>query len=266
MSEISGVLARILARTRERVREKSRDLPLERILSASPTPGARRAFADAISRPSEVNIIAEFKRRSPSRGTIREDLHAVRVAQAYEIAGAAALSILTEETFFGGSLDDLQQARAATLLSVLRKDFIVDSYQIYEAAMAGADAVLLIVKALSEAELKALHRTALEAGLEALVEVHDGDDLRRALELDARLIGVNNRDLNTMDVDLDTALRIGPLIPDDVVAVAESGIASGSDITRLRGVGFDAFLVGDHIMRAPDPGSALESLIREARG
>ncbi len=265
MNELN-VLGRILARTRERVNEKRRELPLERILSASPTPGARRAFAEAVSRPSHVNIIAEFKRRSPSGGIIREDLHAVRVAQGYEIGGAAALSILTEEVFFGGSLDDLQQARAATLLPTLRKDFIIDPYQVFEAAMAGADAVLLIVKALSEAELKELHGTAVEAGLEVLVEVHDGDDLGRALDVGALLVGVNNRDLRTMEVSLGTALRLAPSIPDDVVAVAESGIRRGTDVKQLRDAGFDAFLIGEYTMRAPDPGAALEALIREAGG
>jgi len=258
-----GILARIVARTREKVEFKRREVPLERVLSAAPTPGARRPFVEAISRPGRINVIAEFKRRSPSMGPVGSEAHPVHVAQAYEVAGAAALSILTEDEFFAGSLDDLQQARAATLLPTLRKDFIVHSYQVYEASMAGADALLLIVGALSRGELVELHKTSLETGLEPLVEVHDAEELDRALEIGARLIGVNNRDLQTLEVRLETALELGPRIPDDVVAVAESGIRSGEDLRRLRGAGFDAFLIGEHLLRSGDPGLALERLLEE---
>ena len=261
---ITTTLGRIVARTRERVEEKRQAVPLDRILALAPTPGARRAFSASISRPGSVNVIAEFKRRSPSRGIIREDLHPVYVAQGYEIAGAAALSILTEEQFFAGSLDDLQQARQATLLPTLRKDFIVDPYQVWESWVAGADAVLLIVAVLSERELKMLFTAANEAGVEPLVEVHDADELERALELGPSMLGVNCRDLRTMEVSLDTAVTLAPLIPEDVVAVAESGIRTGADIRRLRHAGYDAFLVGERLMEAPDPRAALEQLLADA--
>jgi indole-3-glycerol phosphate synthase len=261
MSGSVSILGEIVARTRARVHERRKELPLDRILSNSPTPGGRRNFATAIARPGSVNVIAEFKRRSPSKGALRLDLHPVLVAQAYEIAGAAALSILTEEEYFGGSLDDLQQARSATLLPSLRKDFIVDPYQIWESWIAGADAILLIVAALSDTELKTLLAAATETGLDALVEVHDEQEVRRALDAGARLVGVNNRDLKTLQVSLEVSHRLVGSIPDDTVAVAESGIATGEDIRRLRGAGFDAFLVGEHLMLAPDPGAALERLL-----
>jgi indole-3-glycerol phosphate synthase len=261
-----STLGRIVARTRERVEEKRRAVPLDRVLAMAPTPGAHRQFTASISRPGGVNVIAEFKRRSPSRGIIREDLHPVYVAQGYEIAGAAALSILTEEQFFAGSLDDLQQARQGTLLPTLRKDFIVDPYQVWESWVAGADALLLIVAALSERELKTLFEAATEAGIEALVEVHDAQELARALELGARVVGVNCRDLRSMEVSLETAITLAPLVPEDVVAVAESGIRSGADVRRLRDAGYDAFLVGEGLMESPDPGAALEKLLADAGG
>ncbi len=257
----SGVLGEIVARTRARVHTRHAELPLERLLSLAPTPGARRSFVAALTRPERVNVIAEFKRRSPSKGALREDLHPVRVAQGYEVAGAAALSVLTEEEFFGGCLDDLQQSRAATLLPALRKDFVVDPYQVWESWIAGADAVLLIVAALADDELRQLLDVAHEAGLAVLVEVHDDAELLRALRADARLVGVNNRDLRSLRVDVSTSLRLAPQIPDDVIAVSESGLRNGDDVRRLRDAGFDAFLVGEHLMTSPDPGDALERLI-----
>jgi len=255
-----STLGQIVARTRQTVALRKRDFPLDTVIAAAPTPGPRRPLGEALAREGRINVIAEFKRRSPSRGTIRDDLHVVRVAQAYEIAGAAALSILTEEHFFGGSIDDLQQARAATLLPTLRKDFVVDPYQIFEAAMAGADAILLIAAVLTGPEIASVLRPAEEAGLESLVEVHDRAELERALEAGARLVGVNSRDLTTMEVRLETAMALGPLIPEGCVAVAESGIKGPGDIRRLRDLGYDAFLVGEHLMRSPDPGAALEAL------
>lgn len=261
----TSVLGQIVARTRARVHERHREVPLERFMAMAPTPGTRRAFEQTLARPGRVNVIAEFKRRSPSRGAIREDLHPVHVAQAYEVGGAAALSVLTEEEFFGGQLDDLQQARSATLLPTLRKDFIVDPYQVWESWFAGSDALLLIVAALSDAELRRLYTAATECGVAALIEVHNADELRRALDVGATLVGVNNRDLRTLEVTLETAFDLALLIPDDVVAVAESGIKTGEDIRRLREAGYDAFLIGEHLMRAPDPGEALQQLISEAQ-
>jgi len=257
-----NLLARILARTRERVAERRRAFPIDRLQVTAPTPTGRRRFAQAVSRAGRLNVIAEFKRRSPSKGVLREDLPPVQVAQAYEIAGAAALSVLTEEDFFGGSLEDLREARGATLLPTLRKDFIVDPYQIWEAWYAGADAILLIVTALSDAELAGLHATALEVGLDVVVEVHDREELGRALAANARIVGVNSRDLRTLEVDLGTAFALAPLIPSGVVKIAESGIRNGDDLRRLREAGYDAFLVGEQLMTSPDPGLALESLIK----
>jgi indole-3-glycerol phosphate synthase/phosphoribosylanthranilate isomerase len=262
--EPPGVLGRIVARTRERVQQRRRAFPVERMQRSAPTPIGRRPFLPAVSRPGEVNIIAEFKRRSPSRGLLREDLHPVNVAQAYEVAGACALSVLTEEQFFGGSLDDLRESRAATLLPVLRKDFIIDAYQVWEAWYAGADAVLLIVAALGDEQLHVLHQSALELGLDALVEVHDAEELDRALAAGARLVGVNNRDLRTLEVRLETALELAERLPAQVVAVAESGIGGPGDLRRLRDAGYDAFVVGEHLMLSADPGAALEGLIRES--
>jgi indole-3-glycerol phosphate synthase/phosphoribosylanthranilate isomerase len=258
------VLDRILARTREAVQERRRQMPLERLQRSAPTPTGRRSFAQAVSQPGRVNLIAEFKRRSPSRGVIREDMHPVNAAQAYEIGGAAALSVLTEEQFFGGSLQDLSEARAATFLPTLRKDFVVDPYQVWEAWYAGADAVLLIVAALDDAALGRLLGVAGEVGIDALVEVHDRAELERALRAGARLVGVNNRDLRTMDVSLETGLELAELIPDDVIAVAESGIRGPGELRMLREAGYDAFLVGEHLMLAPDPAAAVEALIRES--
>jgi indole-3-glycerol phosphate synthase len=258
-----GVLGEIVARTRERVRERKAAVPLEQLLASAPPATSHRAFGHALSRVS-VNVIAEFKRRSPSRGLIREDLAPEDLAGAYETAGAAALSVLTEEDYFAGSLEDLGRARAATLLPVLRKDFVVDPYQVWEAAIRGADAVLLIVAALSDAELRSLSETAEGAGLETLVEVHDREELDRALAVGCSIVGVNNRNLKSMAVDLEIALGLAAAIPDQVVAVAESGITTGDDVLRLRGAGFDAFLVGEHLMRAPDPGMALAALLRDS--
>lgn len=258
------MLGSIVARTRERVRERQKQRPIDRVLAVAPTPAARRDFPRALSRPGRVNVIAEFKRRSPSKGVIRADAEPVRITQGYEIAGAAALSVLTEEDFFDGSLEDLKQARAATLLPTLRKDFIVDPYQVWESWIAGADAVLLIVAVLAQHELQALYGAAREAGLAALVEVHDERELEKAMALPAEMIGVNNRDLQTFEVSLETSLRLAPLISEGVVKVAESGIRNGEDIDRLRAAGYDAVLVGEHLMRSQDPGQALEQLIADA--
>jgi indole-3-glycerol phosphate synthase len=266
MTEGAGLLGRIVASTRARVHEQRRVRPLDRLLASAPTPAERRPFAKALTGSGAFKVIAEFKRRSPSRGVLREDLSATRVAQGYEIAGAAALSILTEEEHFGGSMADLQQARTATMLPVLRKDFVVDAYQVWEGWIGGADAILLIVAALSDTELAQMHEAAAEARLDALVEVHDRRELERALAVGARLVGVNNRDLRTLEVRLETSLELAGAIPDDVVAVAESGIRTGADLRRLRDAGFDAFLIGEHLMLAPDPGAALESLLRDAIG
>jgi indole-3-glycerol phosphate synthase len=257
----SSVLDTILARTRERVARESRRQPLSDLEALAATVPPPRPFAPTLARRDRVNVIAEHKRRSPSRGAIREDLRPADVAQAYQAAGAAALSVLTDEPFFGGRLEHLVAARAATSLPVLRKDFVMDPWQVWEARAAGADAVLLIVAALDDGALRALLDETARAGLEALVEVHDRAELDRALRAGAHVVGVNNRNLKTMEVSLDTALSLAPALPTEVVAIAESGIRSGDDVRRLRQAGFSAFLIGETLMGAPDPGAALRSLL-----
>jgi indole-3-glycerol phosphate synthase len=258
------VLDAILARTRERLADVRRRRPLEQLQAAARQAPAVRPLVPQLSRPERVNIIAEHKRRSPSHGAIREDLLPGEVARRYEDAGAAALSVLTDAAFFGGSLEHLAEARASSRLPVLRKDFVVDPWQVWEARAAGADAVLLIVAALEQRTLRELLALTRQSGMEALVEVHQRGELERALEAGAAVVGVNSRDLRTLSVSLDTALALAPAIPDEVVAVAESGIRSGADVRALRDAGFDAFLVGERLMSAPCPGAALRTMIEEA--
>ena len=262
MSQVS--LDGIVSAAREAFAERRRARPLEALQAACSERGAKRSLAGALSRSGRVNVIAEFKRRSPSRGAIREGLLPEHAARAYQDGGAVALSVLTEGAHFGGCLDDLSRARSATELPTLRKDFVVDPYQVWEAAAAGADAVLLIVAILTDEELRGLLGHAGRAGLEALVEVHDAAELRRARDAGARLLGVNNRDLRSMRVRPETALELAGLLPAGVPAVAESGIRSGAAIRRLREAGYTAFLVGEHLMEAPEPGAALAALIRDA--
>lgn len=224
-----------------------------------PVLGLRRALLDCAG----VAVIAEIKRRSPSKGLIRADFDAEKIALAYQAAGAAGISVLTDERFFGGSLEILRQVRAAVATPLLRKDFVVDPYQIDEARIAGADAVLLIVAALSDGDLAALDRHAKGLGLDVLVEVHDEAELERALGIGSTLVGVNNRDLRSFVVDLGTTERLAARIADpEVVLVAESGIGSPADVARLARAGARGFLVGESLMRMPDPGKALEALRR----
>jgi indole-3-glycerol phosphate synthase len=259
-----SVLDTIVAASRARVAVEKARAPLDAVRQAAERAGPARPFAAALSRPGRVNVIAEHKRRSPSRGALREDLAPADVARRYEAAGAAALSVLTEGPHFGGSLEHLVEAREATGLPVLRKDFVVDPWQVWESRAAGADALLLIVAALDDAELRGLLAATRETGAEALVEVHDAAELGRALAAGALIVGVNNRDLRTLRVTLETALSLVEAIPEDVVAVAESGIRSAADARRLRDAGFDALLVGEHLMTAEDPGRALRSLVEES--
>jgi indole-3-glycerol phosphate synthase/phosphoribosylanthranilate isomerase len=260
---VSATLDRILASTRAAVAARRRERPLETLAAA---PGPRRPFAAALARPSRAGVIAEFKRRSPSRGEIRAGADPAAIAGEYEAGGACALSVLTDLPFFGGSMEDLARARAATSLPVLRKDFIVDRYQVAEAAAGGADAILLIVAALPGPELGELHAAAVAAGLDVLVEAHDRAELERALALPASIVGVNSRDLRTMTVDLRTALDLAAAIPDRVIAVAESGIRTPEDARRLRAAGYDALLVGEHLMADADPRAALAALVRGGGG
>ena len=219
----------------------------------------RRSFVDALTRPG-LSVIAEHKRRSPSAGAIREGTSLEDVVGAYERAGVAALSILTEGPNFGGSLDDLRAARAAASLPLLRKDFIVDIYQVYEAAAAGADAILLIVAGLEDAAMRELHALAGELGLDALVEVHDEAELDRAIALGATIIGVNNRDLTTLKVDTRRTFDLRPRIPAGTVTVAESGFSTPDQLAQLADAGVDAVLIGEALMRSPDLEAACRAL------
>ena len=230
--------------------------------------GARpHALREALSEAGRVNVIAEFKRASPSKGLISGAASVRETVTAYERGGAAALSVLTEEDFFRGSLEDLREAKRCAGLPALRKDFVFDEYQVYETAAAGADALLLIVAALDDDALARLRALAEETlGLDALVEVHTEDEMRRAARAGARLVGVNNRDLRTFDVTLETSLALAPLAPEGSILVSESGIASPSDIALLRACGFKAFLVGETLMRAGSPEEALRALVGYEKG
>lgn len=211
------------------------------------------------------NIIAEFKRRSPSAGIIRDDLTVTEIVHCYERGGACAISILTDEEYFGGSILDLRAARSSTNLPLLRKDFVIDPIQILEAAIAGADAVLLIVAALEDAWLKELRSLAEdELGLDALVEVHTSEEMRRALNSGARIVGINNRDLGTLQVSLNTSERLIAEVPRGRILISESGLQSADSLLRLRKVGFRSFLIGEALMRASDPETALRNLFAGA--
>jgi len=225
-----------------------------------------RSFAGALRGGPAVALIAEIKRRSPSAGAIRPELSVLEVAQAYERAGAAALSVLTDRDWFGGSLADLESARASVSLPVLRKDFVIHELQLWEARAAGADAVLLIVRILEDARLRALQALAGELGMSALVEVHDGAELERALAAGAELLGVNNRDLASFRTELAVVLGLAAGVPPGCVLVAESGIATPADVDRLAAAGVDAILVGESLMRSGDVAAAAAALAGRARG
>ncbi len=229
-----------------------------RAAAASPR-GSR--FETELGTPGRVNVVAECKRRSPSRGVLAPDYDPVRIAALYQQAGAAAISVLTEPTFFDGALEHLAAVRAAVDTPVLRKDFIVDEYQILEARANGADAVLLIVAALEQANLVRLQQFAWRQGLATLVEVHDDEELSRALDSGARVIGVNNRNLRTLAVDVDASYLLAARLPKDVVGVSESGLKSRADLERLAAAGYKAFLIGERFMTDPDPVAAMSELI-----
>jgi indole-3-glycerol phosphate synthase len=257
-------LSRIIERKRGRLAEALAARPLEDVRreAFAARAGARRhALRGALEDAGRVNVIAEFKRASPSKGEIRAGASAAETARAYERGGAAAVSVLTEEDYFRGSLRDLAEVKAATRLPVLRKDFVFEEYQVFESAAAGADALLLIVAALDDATLAALLRlTEDELGLDALVEVHTAEELGRACRAGARVVGVNNRDLRTFEVSLETSIGLAAQAPAGTLLVSESGIGDASDVERLRACGFGAFLVGETLMRAESPEAALRSL------
>ena len=258
-------LEEIIAATRGRVAVSKASADL-RALSEAAQRHQPRGFRDSLRLVGRAGlaVIAELKKASPSKGLIRADFPVAELAHELEDAGAAALSVLTNERFFQGSLENLKIASEATRLPCLRKDFIIDEFQLLEARAHRADAVLLIVAALAQTELANLHRRAGELQLDVLCEVHDGVELQRALDAGCETIGVNNRDLHTFRVDLNTSLQLAELMPPGVVKVAESGIETGDDIASLREAGFDAFLIGESLMRAPHPGDALIELLARA--
>ena len=259
------LLEEIVAAARRKVAEtrSTADMSdLERRAQAHAPRGFRQALAAASA--AGPAIIAELKKASPSRGVIRSDFDAAALASELAEAGATALSVLTDEEYFQGSLANLQAASQTTAIPCLRKDFIVDEFQILEARANCADAILLIVAALEQDELTRLAKRASELQMDVLCEVHDEEELGRALDAGCELVGVNSRDLSTFKVDLQTAFRVADFLPYGVVAVAESGIESGRDIAQLRAAGYDAFLIGETLMKSPSPGEALKALLAEA--
>lgn len=262
MSATPDLLEAIVAATRARVEAAMTREPraaLER-RAMSRTPDAK-GFADRLARTGTINVIAECKRRSPSRGVLRTAYEPVSIATGYERAGAAAISVLTEPGFFDGSLDHLAAVREAVGIPLLRKDFIIDEYQLLEARAAGADAILLIVAALDDRTLVSLSKAAHALGLAALVEVHDAGEGHRAVAAGASIIGVNNRNLRTLQVDLDASREVAGLLPASAIGISESGLKTPADLQAMQALGYRAFLMGERFMIEPDPGTALRGLL-----
>ena len=260
---MSDILNTILARKADEVAARRAAVPLAdlraRLADAPPLRGFARALHESIAN-GEPAVIAEVKKASPSKGIIRPDFRPAEIAMSYEMGGASCLSVLTDVDFFQGSDAYLQQAREACSLPVLRKDFVVDPYQIVEARVLGADCILLIVSALDDYQLASLANTALELGLDVLVEVHDVDELERALQVPVPLVGINNRSLRTFEVSLDNTLAMKDMVPADRLLVTESGITGPADVARMRAANVNAFLVGEAFMRFDEPGAGLREL------
>ena len=257
------ILSRIIENRRAEVARRKRIVPETVLRIAAGKADAPRNFPGALTR-GKVSVIAEIKKASPSAGLLRSDFDPAGLARAFEQAGAAALSVLTEEENFQGALAHLRDARGAVMLPVLRKDFIVDSYQVWEARAANSDSFLLIAAALDDPTLGELLALGRKLSMEALVEVHTAEELRRALAAGARVVGVNNRNLHTLEVRVETSLELAEMIPEACVAVSESGLRSPEDLRELRAAGFDAFLIGESLMRESEPGAALGRLIAAA--
>ena len=263
--ELPDVLSRICARTKLEVEHRSTLLPLKEIIAKAqehkePPRGFGRALKEKAA-DRAVGLIAEIKKASPSAGILREQYDPAKIAYAYEQAGAACLSVLTESSCFHGSTDDLVAARAACSLPVLRKDFILDPWQVYESRMIGADCILLIMNILSDEMALELVDHAKGLDMDVLVEVHDEDELNRALALDTLLIGINNRDLKTLATDVETTVRLAPLVPPDRIIISESGISEHAQVEQLSAIGVTGFLVGESLLRQPDPGEAARQLL-----
>ncbi|AER55120.1 indole-3-glycerol-phosphate synthase [Pseudoxanthomonas spadix BD-a59] len=260
---MSDILDTILARKREEIAARGARVPLHELIARARDASPVRGFADALRRTiagGDAGVIAEVKKASPSKGVIRPDFNPAEIAVSYQFGGASCLSVLTDVDFFQGADAYLQQAREACTLPVLRKDFTIDPYQVYEARVLGADCILLIVAALEDRQLVSLADLAMQLGMDVLVEVHDIDELERALQVPAPLLGINNRNLRTFEVSLHNTLEMKGAVPRDRILVTESGIATGDDVAMLRGQGVHAFLVGETFMRAPEPGEALRQL------
>jgi len=254
------VLTEIIGRKRERVAEAKERVPFYEVRRASKPHALRAAL-----RADGINIIAEFKRRSPSKGVIRADANLSQIVKSYEAGGAVGISVLTEEDYFDGSLDDLRTVKTTVDLPVLRKDFVFDEYQVYESAAAGADAILLIVAALDDEMLSRLRRVAEEElGMDALVEVHTSEEMKRAVASGATLIGVNNRDLRTFEVSLNTSLSLAREAPSEALLISESGLRGPDDLRRLREAGYHGFLIGETLMRAGNPEDTLRNFVGAA--
>lgn len=263
MSDTPDILNRINARKREEIAHSNRILPLEQLKGELHNHGEPRGFANAMAAKissGEAAVIAEIKKASPSKGVLREDFNPAAIAASYASGGAACISVLTDRDFFQGSKAYLKEARAACSLPVIRKDFIIDDYQVYEARAMGADCILLIVASLDDQQLKKLNDLAHDLGMDVLIEVHDAAELERALQVPNRLIGINNRNLRTFEVSLDTTLDLLKQIPDDRIVVTESGIHAADDVKLMRNHAVNAFLVGEAFMRVDDPGAKLAEL------
>jgi indole-3-glycerol phosphate synthase len=266
MTDTPDILKRIVARKREEVLERAARLPLARLMSQS-SPNRARGFATALAAKLASGlpaVIAEIKKASPSKGVLREDFRPAEIARSYAQGGAACLSVLTDIDFFQGADEYLVAVRQACALPVIRKDFIIDPYQVHEARWLGADAILLIVACLSDGQMAELNALAHELGMDVLIEVHDADELGRALPLGNRLIGINNRNLRSFEVRLATTFELLRFIPNDRLVVTESGILSPVDVRQAQAHGVNAFLVGEAFMRAPEPGRKLAELFAPA--
>jgi len=262
-SDTPTILKKILARKHEEIAERSAQVSIPQLIEKAKTASAPRGFAASIAAKiaaGQSGVIAEIKKASPSKGVIREDFDPAAIAQSYEKGGACCLSVLTDVDFFQGADDYLKMARSASTLPVIRKDFIIDEYQIYEARAMGADCILLIVSALSEEQLNQLHKVARSLGMDVLIEVHDGAELNIALKLDNPMVGINNRNLHSFEVSLENTYQLLSKIPDDKIVITESGIHSPADVAAMRQHNVNAFLVGEAFMRSEEPGERLAEM------
>tara|TARA_R100000789_G_C3022215_1_gene153755 strand:- start:3693 stop:4490 length:798 start_codon:yes stop_codon:yes gene_type:complete len=263
MTDTPDILKKILQRKQQEIAERSKRLPINLLQQLAENAEPVRGFVEAIEcklAAGQSAVIAEVKKASPSKGVLREDFRPAEIALSYENGGAACLSVLTDKDFFQGHEDYLKQARTACQLPVIRKDFIIDPYQVFEARAIGADCILLIVAALDDDQLEQLSQLAIQLDMDVLVEVHNEEELHRALVLNLPLIGINNRDLHTFETSLETTIKLLNFIPDETIVITESGILGKEDITFMREHGVNGFLVGEAFMRADEPGEALANL------